>query len=174
MVLQLFNFVILYTVGLLGQGISRYLHTGWHKHRTNVHTDIHALSGIRTHDPSFRAGEDCSCFRPLVHWDRRRMELQHDYFLTIKWRRKPSRLFVRFHQHFSSFDLKSKATEFAKRCLKAFSCSLFTSHEQYRGCTRHAYDFLTSYTQSLSDPLAVRSVATLLHCLMDDCNLQVS
>jgi hypothetical protein len=34
----------------------RYLHTGQHKHRINAHnTDIHALSGIRTHNPSDRA-----------------------------------------------------------------------------------------------------------------------
>jgi hypothetical protein len=38
------------SVGLLGRGISptqgRYLHTGQHKH-----ADIHATSGILTHDP---------------------------------------------------------------------------------------------------------------------------
>jgi hypothetical protein len=33
----------------------RYLHTGLHKHRINGHTDIHALCGIRTYDPSVRA-----------------------------------------------------------------------------------------------------------------------
>jgi hypothetical protein len=33
-----------------------------HKHRINAHTDIHALKGIRTHDPSLRASEDGSCF----------------------------------------------------------------------------------------------------------------
>jgi hypothetical protein len=46
-----------------------YLHTGQHKHRINAHTDIHALSGIRTHDPSFRASEDISCLRPRGHCD---------------------------------------------------------------------------------------------------------
>jgi hypothetical protein len=48
----------LQTVGLLGRVISprqdRYLYTGQHKHRINAYTDIHALSGIRTHDPSVR------------------------------------------------------------------------------------------------------------------------
>jgi hypothetical protein len=48
----------------------RYLHTGQHKHRINIHTDIHALSGIRTHDSSVRAGEDSSCLRPHGHCDR--------------------------------------------------------------------------------------------------------
>jgi hypothetical protein len=32
----------------------------------HVHTpNIHALCGIRTHEPSFRASEDSSCLRPL-------------------------------------------------------------------------------------------------------------
>jgi hypothetical protein len=68
-----FSFVIFFTqmVGLHGRGISpsqgRYLHTGQHKHRINAHRDIHALSGIWTHDPSFRAGKDSSCLRPRGH-----------------------------------------------------------------------------------------------------------
>jgi hypothetical protein len=59
------SFVIFFTqtVGLLGRWINpsqgRYLHT-----------DIHASSGIRTHDPSVRASEDSSCFRPRGHCDR--------------------------------------------------------------------------------------------------------
>jgi hypothetical protein len=40
-------------------------------HRINVHTDNHALSGIRTHDPSVRASEDSSCLRPRNYCDRR-------------------------------------------------------------------------------------------------------
>jgi hypothetical protein len=56
------------SLGLLGRGISasqgRYLHTGQHKH------DIHASSGIRTHDPSVRMGEEGSCLRPRNHCDR--------------------------------------------------------------------------------------------------------
>jgi hypothetical protein len=56
-----FSFVFFYTqaVGLFWRGISpskgRHLHTGQHKHRY-----IHALSGIRTHDPSVHAREDSS------------------------------------------------------------------------------------------------------------------
>jgi hypothetical protein len=60
---RVFSFLI-YTqsVGLLGRGISPsqglYLHTEQHKHRIIAHnTDIHTLSGIRTHDPSVRASE---------------------------------------------------------------------------------------------------------------------
>jgi hypothetical protein len=58
-----FSFLILYTVGLLGWGISpsqiRYLHT-----------DMHASSGIRTHDPIVRTGKDGSCLRPRGRCDR--------------------------------------------------------------------------------------------------------
>jgi hypothetical protein len=51
------------SVGLLGREISpsqiRYLHKGHHKHRINARkSHMHALSGIRTHDPSVRASED--------------------------------------------------------------------------------------------------------------------
>jgi hypothetical protein len=53
------------SVGLLWRGISPYqglyLHTEQHKHRINAHTDIHALSGVRTHDPGVRVSEDSSC-----------------------------------------------------------------------------------------------------------------
>jgi hypothetical protein len=64
------------SVGLIGPGISpsqgRYLHTEQHKHRINAHyTYIHASSGIRTHDPSVRAGEGSSCLRPRGHCNRR-------------------------------------------------------------------------------------------------------
>jgi hypothetical protein len=59
------------TVGLLARGISpsqgRYLHRRQHKHRINAHTDIHASSGIRTHDPSVRVSEDSSYLRPRGH-----------------------------------------------------------------------------------------------------------
>jgi hypothetical protein len=72
----LFSFVIIFsqTVVLLGRVISpsqgHYLNTGQHKHRINAHTYIHALSGIRTKDPSDRASEDSSCLRPRGHCDR--------------------------------------------------------------------------------------------------------
>jgi hypothetical protein len=48
---------------------SRYLHTEQHK-RGIKNTDIHALSRIRTHDPSVRAREGNSWLRPLGHCDR--------------------------------------------------------------------------------------------------------
>jgi hypothetical protein len=49
----------------------RYLDTGQHEHRIDLHTNIRALSWIRTHDPSVRAGEDSSCLKPRGHYDRR-------------------------------------------------------------------------------------------------------
>jgi hypothetical protein len=63
------------TVGLLGRVISplqgHYLNTGQHKHNKRIHTpNIHALSGIRTHDPNVRGSEDSSCLRPRGHCDR--------------------------------------------------------------------------------------------------------
>jgi hypothetical protein len=73
---RLFQFLDLFTqsVGLLGRGISpsqsRYLHTQDRENIEQTHTDIHVSSGIRTHDPSVRAGEDGSCFLPRGHCDR--------------------------------------------------------------------------------------------------------
>jgi hypothetical protein len=58
-------------VGLLGRGINpsqgRYVDTQDSTNKEQIHTDIHASTGIRTHDPSVRGGEDISCLtaRPL-------------------------------------------------------------------------------------------------------------
>jgi hypothetical protein len=70
-----FSFVIFFTQksGLPERGISpsqgRYLRAGQHKHRMNAHTDIHALNGIRTYDPSVRASENILCLRPRGNCD---------------------------------------------------------------------------------------------------------
>jgi hypothetical protein len=46
-------------------------YTGQYKYRINAHnTDIHAFSGIRTHDFNVRANEDSSCLRPRDNCDR--------------------------------------------------------------------------------------------------------
>jgi hypothetical protein len=74
--LAAFQFPDLFTIGrTLGQVISSsqglYLNAGQHKHRINTHTpNIHAISGIRTHDHSVRTSEDSSCLTPLGHRDR--------------------------------------------------------------------------------------------------------
>jgi hypothetical protein len=70
-----FSFLI-YTqsVGLFGRGISRRKAATYTQNNTNtewMHTDIHALSGIRTHDPSVKAGEEISWRRPRDYCDRR-------------------------------------------------------------------------------------------------------
>jgi hypothetical protein len=61
---RFFIFLILYTVDRTpwtgDQPFARSLPT----HRVNAHNiDIHALSGIRTHDSSVRASEDISCLK---------------------------------------------------------------------------------------------------------------
>jgi hypothetical protein len=63
------------SVELPGRVISpsqgRYLNTEQHKHRINAYTpNIHALIGIRTHDPSVQASEDSSFLRLRGHCDR--------------------------------------------------------------------------------------------------------
>jgi hypothetical protein len=65
------------TAGLLGRVISpsqgRYINTEQHKHRINAYThtpNIHALSWIRTHDPSARSREDSWRLRPRSYCDR--------------------------------------------------------------------------------------------------------
>jgi hypothetical protein len=45
------------------------------KHRINAQTNIHALSGIRTNDPSIRENENNSRLRPRGHCDRRSCKL---------------------------------------------------------------------------------------------------
>jgi hypothetical protein len=49
-------------------GSARRKDAAYIKKNTNI--EIHASSGSRTHDPSVRAGEDGSSFRPRGHCDR--------------------------------------------------------------------------------------------------------
>jgi hypothetical protein len=65
------------SVGLLGRVISSsqglYLYTNTKKKKTHTHTqtiNLHALSGIRTDGPGFRASEDSASPRPLGYCDR--------------------------------------------------------------------------------------------------------
>jgi hypothetical protein len=62
------------------------------QHRINAHTDIHALGGIRTHDPNFRASEDSSFPRPLDHLSRfliMQFSPAYYYFLSLRFRYSP-------------------------------------------------------------------------------------
>jgi hypothetical protein len=52
------------------QSVARQLPTHRTAQTQNKHTDIHASSGILTHDHGVRAGEDSSCLRPCGHCDR--------------------------------------------------------------------------------------------------------
>jgi hypothetical protein len=66
---------LLKSVGLLGRVISPlqglYLNTGQHKQNKRIHTpNIHALSGIQTHDTNVRTNEDNLYLRPREHCDR--------------------------------------------------------------------------------------------------------
>jgi hypothetical protein len=67
---RFFTFLILYTVGMAPltgyQPFARPLPT----HRIDANIGIHALRGIRTHNPSVRASEDSSCLRPRDHYER--------------------------------------------------------------------------------------------------------
>jgi hypothetical protein len=66
-----FSFLILYIVGRTpwtgDQPVARSLSTHSDTNREETHTEIHASSGIRIHDPSARASEDGSCLRPRGH-----------------------------------------------------------------------------------------------------------
>jgi hypothetical protein len=58
----------------LDGGSARRKAATYTQNKTNTektHTDIHASSGIGTHDPSFRASEDSSCLTPRGHCDGR-------------------------------------------------------------------------------------------------------
>jgi hypothetical protein len=70
---RFFSFLILYTVGSTpwtgDQSFARPLP----KQNKRTQYRRHALSGIRTYDPSVRASEDSSCLRPCGHCGRQDM-----------------------------------------------------------------------------------------------------
>jgi hypothetical protein len=69
-----FRFLILYTVGRTpwtgDQPDARPIPIQHNTNTEQTHTYIHVLSGIRTHEPSVRAGEDILCLRPHGHCGR--------------------------------------------------------------------------------------------------------
>jgi hypothetical protein len=73
-------FICTQSAGLLGQGISPRKVAPYTYSNTNTewtHTDIHDSSGILTHDPTVRAGEDGSCLRLRGHCDRLTISARH-------------------------------------------------------------------------------------------------
>jgi hypothetical protein len=65
--LDVLSFLIIHSRGI-SPSQCRYLHTE-QQNTELTYTDIHATSGIRTHDPSVRRGEDSSWLRPRGHCD---------------------------------------------------------------------------------------------------------
>jgi hypothetical protein len=63
-----------------------------------MHIDIHASSGIRTHDPSVRTGEDSSCIRPRGYCDRRPDSIFFSMALPAHSGPRP---LIQFRNHFS-------------------------------------------------------------------------
>jgi hypothetical protein len=57
-----------------------------------INADIHALSGIRTHDHSVRANEGSSCFRPRGHCDRPWKDLVSWKMQWPRWESNPESL----------------------------------------------------------------------------------
>jgi hypothetical protein len=69
-------------------GSAHYNAATYTQNKTNTeytHTGIHPLSGIRSHDPSVRTGEDTSCPRPRGHYDRRKVTSGDRNFRTSKY-----------------------------------------------------------------------------------------
>jgi hypothetical protein len=74
--------IILLTVGLLGRVISSSQSLYLSTQNKYIHIpNIHALCGIWSHDPDFRASEDSSCPRPLGYCDR-----LHYIYADVFWR----------------------------------------------------------------------------------------
>jgi hypothetical protein len=77
------------SVGFLGRVISSlqglYLYTNTKTHTHTQTLNIHALSGIRTHDPGFRASEDSALLRPLGYRDRQWENIVWKYLRTGCW-----------------------------------------------------------------------------------------
>jgi hypothetical protein len=83
---RFFSFLILYIVGRTpckgDQLVARSLPTHRTTHTQNKNTDIHAFSGIRTHDPSVQTNEDNSCLRPRGHCDRQKLSTDLSFFVA--------------------------------------------------------------------------------------------
>jgi hypothetical protein len=76
---------------------------------TQNKSNVHASSGTRTHDPSFRAGEDSSCLRRRGHCDRPITESRVQLCIKRKqtrWRRNDLTLsFVIFGEMGGKFSM---------------------------------------------------------------------
>jgi hypothetical protein len=81
-----FSFLILYTVDrtpwMGDRPVVRPLPTQDNTNTEYTHTDIHALSGIRTHDPRVRGSEENSCLRQSSHCDRQTSGYRSGFYLS--------------------------------------------------------------------------------------------
>jgi hypothetical protein len=75
------------------QPVARPLPTHRTTQTQNKRTDIHALSGIRTHDPSVPASEDSSCLRPRGHRNRRGTTFMVTEFLYLRRHLEKTRIY---------------------------------------------------------------------------------
>jgi hypothetical protein len=76
------SFLILYIVGTAPWTVNLPVARPLPTHRTNAYT-LYASSGIRTHDPSVRAGEDGSCLGPRGQCDRLQYRIPRENLLHI-------------------------------------------------------------------------------------------
>jgi hypothetical protein len=61
------------------------INTGQYIQNKHIHIpNIHAMCGIRIHDPGFRASEDSTCLRPLGYLDRLRYRLEDNIKQSLK------------------------------------------------------------------------------------------
>jgi hypothetical protein len=80
------------SVGLLWAGdqlLARPLYTNTEKNTHTLILNIHALSGIRTHDHGFRASEDNICLRLLDYRDRRAVYKLDEYQYSVSIFNRP-------------------------------------------------------------------------------------
>jgi hypothetical protein len=104
----------------------------------HMHTqNIHALCGIRTHDPGFRASEDSTCLRPLGYRDRRAgtlLIINFNVSVTIAVCYKHYGFFQQSHKIISTENItKSPLFSHLPRCSVVNSCLywkiLFVKHK---------------------------------------------
>jgi hypothetical protein len=81
-----------------------------------MHTDIHALCGIRTHDPSVRVCEDMSCLRPRDHCDQ--LFLSKNVEKPVQVPNRTSKLPILIGQSFSRFCLLLQPVRRVRRDLQ--------------------------------------------------------
>jgi hypothetical protein len=100
-----------------------------------MHTDIKALSGIRTNDPSVPKGEDGSCLRPRGHCDGRKRRIG-----LVKFKPLLASLFIVRKGYLYPAELgTTRANKDSFSYTVTVLCS--TERRKARQCQWHAYFF---------------------------------